>query len=79
MKKKGRRDVFRSFFCWKCVFYPFDQNHQMSKEKERQASTFVRHVTIADGGHRHDGPPEGIRDGLEVGKLRAGLGKIDGT
>ena len=51
----------------------------MSKEKERQASTFVRHVTIADGGHRHDGPPEGIRDGLEVGKLRAGLGKIDGT
>ena len=46
---------------------------------ERTSKYIVRHVTIADGGHRHDGPPEGIRDGLEVGKLRAGLGKIDGT
>lgn len=37
---------------------------------------FIRHVTIAHGGHGHDGPPERIRDGLEEGIFRAGLGEV---
>lgn len=45
----------------------------------RAGKYIVRHVTIADGGHRDYGPPESIRDGFEVGYLRASLGKIDGT
>lgn len=45
----------------------------------RAGKYIVRHVTIADGGHRDYGPPESIRDGFEVGNLRASLGKIDGT
>ena len=46
---------------------------------ERTRKYIVRHVTIADCGHRDNGPPERIRDGFEVGHFRASLGKIDGT
>ena len=38
-----------------------------TNRKLKASKYIVRHVTIADGGHRDDGPPEGIRDGFEVG------------
>ena len=37
------------------------------------------HVTIAHRSHSNYGPPERIRDGLEEGQLRSGLGEVHGT
>ena len=34
---------------------------------------YARHVSVADGGHRHDRPPEPVRYRLELGLWRASL------
>ena len=39
----------------------------------------IRHVTVADRGHCDNGPPEAVRNGLEVGVRRTGLRKINCT
>jgi hypothetical protein len=36
----------------------------------------VRHVSVTDGGHGDDGPPEAVRNGFEVGLRRARLRKV---
>ena len=37
------------------------------------------HIAVADRGHRHDGPPERLRDAVEVRVGVVGLGEVDGA
>ena len=39
---------------------------------------FLRHVSIADCGHGDHGPPEAVRNGLEVAVRGASLSEVNG-
>jgi hypothetical protein len=39
----------------------------------------IRHVTIANGGHRYNGPPERVGNGLEERILRASFREVNRT
>ena len=38
---------------------------------------YARHVSVADSGHRDHGPPEPVRNALEVAQRTARLRKVD--
>ena len=41
--------------------------------------SLVPHIPVTHCSHGNDSPPKSVRDGFEVGILRARLGKVDGT
>lgn len=41
-----------------------------------ESEYIIRHVTIAHGRHRDNGPPERVRNGLEERILGAGLREV---
>ena len=69
----------RFFFLLEALNFVNKKNLNVFQTLGGCGTALVPHIAVTNCCHGNDSPPKSVRDGFEVGILRARLGKVDGT